>query len=52
MFSTVVFLNHLSVTSSLQETDVNSSTGFDVLARRMKEGKTLCNDIKEYFKQR
>ncbi|KAL9985653.1 hypothetical protein ACROYT_G008079 [Oculina patagonica] len=33
-------------------TDFNSSAGFDVLAKRMKDGKQMCQDFEDFIRQR
>ncbi|XP_061188537.1 proline-serine-threonine phosphatase-interacting protein 1-like [Saccostrea echinata] len=37
---------------SFWDTDINSTSGYDELKNRMKDGKKLSNEVENYFKQR
>ena len=37
---------------SIQDTEFNSTNGYDVLLKRMKEGREMCKDYEEFLKQR
>ncbi|KAJ8312019.1 hypothetical protein KUTeg_009392, partial [Tegillarca granosa] len=34
------------------EPDITSTRGFDILCKRMKDGKKVCKEVEEYFKER
>ena len=36
----------------LQDSDIIGTYGWDILCKRMKEGKKVCNDVAHYLKDR
>ncbi|KAK3083225.1 hypothetical protein FSP39_017251 [Pinctada imbricata] len=34
------------------EQDITSTRGFDILVRRLKEGRKICKEVEDYFKER